>query len=95
MALIDRICAEVDRAFEDIQGISERYPNALAARGVPTATLKTFVEDRKDHDRRYVIDETRARAELGYVPRHDFETGLASTPRWYLDHEDWRRPLQG
>lgn len=94
MAVIDRICTEVDRAFEDIPGLSERYPDAPAAKGVPTSSLKTFVEDRKGHDRRYAIDETRARAELGYVPQHDFETGLSSTLRWYLDNEAWWKPLQ-
>ena len=44
----------------------ERFPDAPAARGMPSATLKTLVEDRKGHDRRYAIDETKAREELGY-----------------------------
>lgn len=93
MAVIDRICAEVDRAFAEIDGLAERYPDAPAAQGRSTAELKTFVEDRKGHDRRYAIDETKARSELGYVPKHDFETGLRGTLRWYLAHEDWWRPL--
>lgn len=93
MAVIDRICAEVDRAFAEIDGLAERYPDAPAAKGRATAELKTFVEDRRGHDRRYAIDETKARSELGYVPKHDFETGLRGTLRWYLDHEDWWRPL--
>lgn len=45
------------------------------------------------HDRRYAIDETKARAEIGYVPQRGFEEGLRQTLRWYLDHEDWWRPL--
>jgi dTDP-glucose 4,6-dehydratase len=93
MAVIDRICAEVDRAFAEVDGLAERYPDAPAAKGRSTAELKTFVEDRKGHDRRYAIDETKARSELGYVPKHDFETGLRGTLRWYLAHEDWWRPL--
>ncbi|MCK9540506.1 MAG: dTDP-glucose 4,6-dehydratase [Novosphingobium sp.] len=93
MAVIDRICAEVDRAFAEIEGLAERYPHAPAACGRRTSELKTFVEDRKGHDRRYAIDETKARAELGYVPRHDFETGLRSTLRWYLENESWWRGL--
>lgn len=95
MAVIDRICAEVDRAFEEIEGLAARYPNAPAAQGRKTSELKTFVEDRKGHDRRYAIDETKARAEIGYAPQHDFETGLRGTLRWYLDNEAWWRPLQG
>ena len=93
MAVIDRICTEVDRAFAEIDGLADRYPDAPAAKGRNTVELKTFVTDRAGHDRRYAIDETKARSELGYIPAHDFEGGLASTLRWYLEHESWWRPL--
>jgi dTDP-glucose 4,6-dehydratase len=93
MAVIDRICAEVDSAFTEIDGLAERYPDAPAAKGRTTSELKTFVEDRKGHDRRYAIDETKARAELGYVPQHDFANGLRHTLRWYLENEGWWQPL--
>lgn len=93
MAVIDRICAEIDRAFAEIPDLAARYPDAPAAKGRPTSELKTFVEDRKGHDRRYAIDETKARAEIGYVPQHDFENGLRNTLRWYLDNEAWWQPL--
>ncbi|MGB3794689.1 MAG: dTDP-glucose 4,6-dehydratase [Alteraurantiacibacter sp.] len=93
LAVIDRICAEVDRAFEEIDGLAERYPDAPAARRRSTASLKTYVEDRKGHDRRYAIDERKAKAELGYEPKNSFEEGLSSSLRWYLDNEGWWRPL--
>jgi len=93
LTVIDRICTEVDRAFAELPGLAERFPDAPAAQGRPTSELKTFVEDRKGHDRRYAIDERKARDELAYVPRHDFAHGLASTLRWYLDNEAWWRPL--
>lgn len=93
MAVIDRICTEVDRAFAEIPGLANRYPDAPAAKGGSTSELKTFVEDRKGHDRRYAIDERKARDELGYVPQHAFEDGMAQTLRWYLDNEDWWQPL--
>lgn len=93
MAVIDRICAEVDRAFAEIPDLALRYPDAPAAKGRATSELKTFVEDRKGHDRRYAIDERKARAEIGYVPQHDFETGLRGTLRWYLANEAWWQPL--
>ena len=93
MTVIDRICAEVDRAFAEMPGLAARYPDAPAAQGRATSELKTFVEDRKGHDRRYAIDETKARAEIGYVPLHDFENGLRNTLRWYLDNEAWWQPL--
>jgi len=93
MTVIDTVCTEIDRAFAQIESLADRYPDAPAANGKPTETLKTFVTDRKGHDRRYAIDETKARAELGYVPQHGFENGLRQTLRWYLDNEKWWLPL--
>jgi dTDP-glucose 4,6-dehydratase len=93
MTVVDTICAEVDRAFSEVDGLVDRYPDAPAARGAATAILKTFVADRAGHDRRYAIDEAKARSELDYVPRQGFEQGLRQTLRWYLENEHWWRPL--
>ena len=59
------------------------------------AELKTIVPDRPGHDRRYLLDSTKLGGELGWVPRHDFETGLAETVRWYADNRAWWEPLKG
>jgi dTDP-glucose 4,6-dehydratase len=48
-----------------------------------------FVKDRPGHDRRYAIDGSKLRAELGWAPTQTFETGLGKTVRWYLDHGAW------
>jgi len=48
-----------------------------------------FVRDRPGHDRRYAIDATKVEGELGWRPTETFESGLAKTVRWYLDHADW------
>ncbi len=93
MAVIDAICLEVDRAFARNEALVKRYPDAPAAQGRETSELKTFVEDRAGHDRRYAIDETKARRDLGYAPQRSFEQGLAQSLRWYLDNEAWWRPL--
>ncbi|MEL6237264.1 MAG: dTDP-glucose 4,6-dehydratase [Pseudomonadota bacterium] len=93
MDVIDAICREVDLAFEEVEGLAERYPDAPAAKGGKSAELKTFVTDRAGHDRRYAIDETKARGELGYAAKHGFQDGLRQTLRWYLAREDWWRPL--
>jgi dTDP-glucose 4,6-dehydratase len=53
------------------------------------------VDDRKGHDRRYSLDDTKLRNELGYAPQTDFEAGLAATVAWYRDNESWWRPLKG
>jgi dTDP-glucose 4,6-dehydratase len=51
--------------------------------------LIRFVTDRPGHDRRYAIDPTKLRTELGWEPAHTFEQGLAETVRWYIDHAAW------
>ncbi len=57
-------------------------------------SLKTFVQDRPGHDRRYAIDAGKIRRELGWAPRHTFEDGLRHTIEWYLGHRDWCASVQ-
>lgn len=52
------------------------------------------VADRKAHDLRYSIDESKIREELGYAPLTDFETGLADTVAWYRDKPDWWKAVK-
>ena len=56
--------------------------------------LITFVQDRPGHDARYAIDPSRIRHELGWRPSVTVEEGLEKTVHWYLDNEDWWKPLQ-
>lgn len=58
------------------------------------AELITFVQDRPGHDARYAIDSSRIRDELGWRPSVTVEEGLEKTVQWYLDNEDWWKPLQ-
>ncbi|MCX4733328.1 dTDP-glucose 4,6-dehydratase [Streptomyces sp. NBC_01363] len=53
-----------------------------------------YVTDRKGHDRRYSLDISKIRDELGYAPAVPFEEGLADTVRWYQDNRDWWEPLR-
>lgn len=55
------------------------------------STLKTYVEDRPGHDRRYLLDHSKISAELGWRPRIPFERGLAETVNWYVRHPEWWR----
>jgi dTDP-glucose 4,6-dehydratase len=52
------------------------------------------VDDRLGHDRRYSVDWTKIRDELGYQPEVNFEEGLARTVKWYRENEPWWRPLK-
>ncbi|WP_323716065.1 dTDP-glucose 4,6-dehydratase [Paracoccus aminovorans] len=76
--LVRTICAEMDR---------------LRPGSAPHDRLIGFVTDRPGHDRRYAIDPTRIRTELGWRPSVTVQEGLRRTVEWYLAHEDWWRPL--
>ncbi|MCL4109975.1 UNVERIFIED_CONTAM: hypothetical protein GTU68_038192 [Idotea baltica] len=67
--------------------------NLLCTEMEKSADLITFVEDRAGHDWRYAIDASKFKRELGYDPIETFETGIQKTISWYLDNEDWWRPL--
>ena len=79
LQIVDRICDVLD----------DLAPTPRGHRA-----LKTFVSDRPGHDRRYAIDASKIRRELGWQPRHTFESGLRETVRWYLDHRDWCERVQ-
>ncbi len=83
----------VDRICEAAEMLRPAASNP-ALKGASYRGLKTFVADRPGHDRRYAIDATKIREELGWAPRHTFEEGLASTARWYLEHRNWSEQVQ-
>jgi len=72
--------------------IEEIADAVLDALGKPPS-LKTIVPDRPGHDRRYLLDCSKIRRELGWVPTIAFEPGLADTVRWYAEHRAWWEPL--
>lgn len=64
--------------------------------GKPRESQITFVADRPGHDRRYAIDASKLRDELGWTPAYTFERGIAETVDWYLTHQEWvQRVLDG
>jgi len=89
LELVDRLCAVLDELAPAAQN------GALAGRGIASyAALKTFVPDRPGHDRRYAIDASHVRRELGWRPRHDFESGIGATVAWYLANRPWCEAVQ-
>ena len=76
------------------KSIEEIANEVLELTGKP-ASLKSIVPDRPGHDRRYLLDSSKLRRELGWEPAIDFEHGLEETVAWYAEHRDWWEPLKG
>ena len=70
----------------------ELTERVLAAMGADWSSVQP-VDDRKGHDRRYSVNDSKVRA-LGYAPQHQFDEGLAETVAWYQANEAWWRPLK-
>ncbi|HEV3021482.1 MAG TPA: dTDP-glucose 4,6-dehydratase [Pirellulales bacterium] len=76
LQVVATICELVDR-------LRPGLPHA------PCSNLVTHVTDRPGHDRRYAIDASKIRTELGWRPLQSFESGMELTVRWYLENSDW------
>ena len=63
------------------------------ADGQPYASQIGYVADRPGHDKRYAIDASRIRDEIGWEPQESFDSGIEKTVAWYLSNEDWWRPI--
>jgi len=73
--IVKLICDLVDELRPDLGGESRN--------------LITFVKDRPGHDRRYAIDASKMKQELGWKPAYTFETGIRETVQWYLENQPW------
>jgi dTDP-glucose 4,6-dehydratase len=81
LEVVRSICSLLDR----------KRPRASGAR---YEELITYVHDRPGHDRRYAIDPTKAERDLGWCASESFESGIEKTVDWYLEREDWWRPIR-
>lgn len=82
-----------------IGGLSEDIPNIEVIKRVLAhmnagEDMIEYVTDRPGHDRRYAVDWSQIKQELGWSPRHDFTNALAATVDWYKNNESWWKPLK-
>ncbi len=78
----------VEKSIEQIADV------VLETLGKPQS-LKTIVQDRPGHERRYVLDWTKINTELGWTPSIGFDEGMRDTIRWYEANRAWWEPLLG
>jgi len=81
LRIVELICDLIDELAPRLGGDSRQ--------------LISFVKDRPGHDRRYAIDATKIKNELGWTPAHKFEQGIRETIQWYLDHQAWVKTVTG
>ena len=102
---VDDHCTAIERVLLDGQvgrtyhvgsgvevSVGEMATRILDLLGLPQSLVDT-VPDRPGHDRRYLLDSSRLRTELGWAPAVPFDEGLAATVAWYAEHRDWWQPL--
>src|SRR3989344_3416449 len=77
----------IEKSIEEISAIILKYLQA-------PETMKEYVADRPAHDRRYLLDSTKIKKELGWMPRIDFETGMQETIAWYKQNPNWWKGLK-
>jgi len=75
------------------KSIAEIADAVLEHTGKPEE-LKTIVPDRPGHDRRYLLDSSKIRRELGWSDGIRWEDGIADTVRWYAENREWWEPLR-
>jgi dTDP-glucose 4,6-dehydratase len=89
LQIVDAVCD----IMEEI--VPAAANQSLSAKGIQNyRDLKKFVQDRPGHDRRYAIDTSKIKRELGWRPQHDLESGLRHTVRWYLKNLGWCSDVQ-
>jgi len=81
MEVVKTVCALLDELVPD-------------SKCKPHEQLIEFVKDRPGHDKRYAIDASRIKTELGWEPEETFESGLRKTVRWYLENREWCQHVQ-
>jgi dTDP-glucose 4,6-dehydratase len=80
--------------LETVEAICDLLDELRPTPALARRSLIHFVADRPGHDRRYAIDASKLQDQLGWRASHDWRSGLRLTVQWFLDHEEWWRPLE-
>jgi len=91
--IVHLICDLLLEQFSTDKRLADRFADSPAAQAKHPDTLICHVKDRAGHDRRYAINTTKIKNDLGFLPEESFETGIRKTLRWFLDHQPWWNAL--
>ena len=95
LVLDDGVVGETYNVGSGQEASIEQIADGVLDAAGQSEALKTIVPDRPGHDRRYLLDSTKIRTELGWSPVVDFPAGLRATVEWYRDNRAWWEPLIG
>ena len=87
--LVILLCEIINQRFDSNPEMKQCYPNSPCSNDLRAESLITYVQDRPGHDRRYAVDISKISAELGFLPRNSFISGLNKTVDWYLENRQW------
>lgn len=92
MQIVNAICEEMDTQFTNSPALKKQYPLCPLSHGHKASESIRYVTDRAGHDLRYAINPEKLEA-IGYQSAHTVDQGISSTVQWYLDNEQWWKPL--
>ena len=93
--VLDKGCVgETYNVGSGVEKTIEQIADAVLELTAKPESLKTIVPDRPGHDRRYLLDSSKLRRELGWAPEIEFGEGMRETVDWYSDHRAWWEPLK-
>jgi dTDP-glucose 4,6-dehydratase len=93
--IVRSLCGFVDERLAEEADLRAVFPDSPAVSSKRAVDLITHVRDRLGHDRRYAINYTKAKRELGYAPARGLASGLRATLDWYLANTQWWQALLG
>jgi len=93
--VVQTLCDVIDQRLRARSEYRDLFPASPVFKGKQASDLIAHIRDRAGHDRRYAVNYSKAKRDLGYSPARDLKSGLVATVEWYLRHTKWWEDLLG